>query len=166
MRHIDSPSGKLIAAMHHAALTALAQTPQGALRQADLMRQIEQRVPLDDWARTAYETTGHTRWRSIFAFASVALVKGGYVIKDKGVWTLTDEGRAVVSQPYDAQAFMAELSRRYAAWKHSQIAQPQAGNGSTSNPAAPEALTDDDALDAPEDRMARMLNAAHEALAA
>ena len=164
-----SRSDILIAAMHHAALTALAAAPNRQLQKQALMQAIESTVPLDDWACTVYDN-GNTRWRSIFAFASVGLTKGGYVTKSDGVWSITDEGCAVVAAPYDGPAFLLEVRRRYLDWKAAQLAAdhlltsantPDAiGNGETED-AGDEAL-----FERPEDRMSRTLHAAHEALAA
>ena len=126
MKKHTSRSSRLIAAMHHAALAALAASPTGQLSRDQVLQAIESTVELDDWARTVYDT-GHTRWRSIFAFASVALSKGGYVTKSRGVWSITGEGRAVVNAPYDGPAFLAEVKSRYQAWKSSQLA-PSTGH--------------------------------------
>ena len=149
-----SRSDVLIAAMHHAALKALAAAPNGQLKVGALMQAIESTVPLDDWARTVYDN-GNTRWRSIFAFASVELVKGGYVTKSRGVWSITDEGRAVVAAPYDGPAFLKELLRRYRVWKASQSIVP-----------TEEEAEDEPVFEQPEDRMSHTLHIAHEALAA
>lgn len=154
MNKQPSRSDVLIAAMHHAALKALAAAPNGQLQKQALMQAIESTVPLDDWARTVYDN-GNTRWRSIFAFASVELVKGGYVTKLRGVWSITDEGRAVAAAPYDGPAFLKELLRRYRVWKASQSIVP-----------AEEEAEDESLFEQPEDRMASILRNAHEALAA
>ncbi len=161
-----SRSDVLIAAMHHAALQALAAAPLGLLKVGALMQAIESAVPLDDWARTVYDN-GNTRWRSIFAFASVRLVKGGYVTKSRGVWSITDEGRRVLAGPYDGPAFLAEINRRYDAWKASQI-EPLASkpHGTSLALQGDEELTLDRVPEAPQERMDQILNAAHEALAA
>ena len=163
-----SRSARLIAAMHHAALTALAASPQGQLRKNQILQAIETHVQLDDWAREVYDTR-NTRWRSIFAFASVRLVKGGYVTKSRGVWTITDEGRAVATAPYDGPAFLAELSRRYQTWKGSQLA--------TTSSTAMQSFADVhgvddtppgdlDATEAPEELMMAILQKANESLSA
>jgi restriction system protein len=91
------------------------------------------------------------------------LVKGGYVTKSHGVWTITDEGRAVVNAPYDGPAFLAELNLRYQAWKGSQLAlQTSATTQETE-----EVRDDDDLLaDLPEVRMATIKHQANEALSA
>lgn len=162
-----SRSSHLTAAMHHAALTALAASPHGQLHVDQIMQAIETHVPLDEWARVVYDN-GNTRWHSIFAFASVELVKGGYVTKQRGVWAITDEGRAVAHAPYDGLAFLAELGRRYQAWKGSQLATPDSALLSLT-PAHDDDDTTLDDLDAPEPpevRMATILRQANETLSA
>ena len=164
MEKLLSRSDQLIASMHHAALQALAQAPGGQLRKRDLMQAIEAKVPLDEWARTVYEGSGHTRWRSIFNFSSVGLLKGGYVTNEaRGIWRITDEGRVVATQPFDSSAFLTELNRRYKLWENSQIkwevvTLPEA--------AVQNEVEDGAALEAPEERMARTVKAAHDALSA
>lgn len=149
-----SRSDVLIAAMHHAALKALAAAPNGQLQKQALMQAIERTVSLDDWARVVYDN-GNTRWRSIFGFASVELVKGGYVTKSRGVWSITDEGRAVAAAPYDGPAFLKELLRRYRVWKASQ-----------SIVSEEEDADDEPLFEQPEDRMSSIVRSAHETLAA
>jgi restriction system protein len=157
-----SRSSRLIAAMHHAALTALAATPSGQLHKEQIMLAIESTVALDEWAREVYDT-GNTRWRSIFAFASVGLVKGGYVTKQRGVWAITEEGRAVANAPYDGPVFLAEINGRYQAWKRSQLS---AQTSATTQETEEEEDEDDLLVDFPEERMATILRHANEALSA
>jgi restriction system protein len=154
---------QLIANMHHVALQALANASGGQLRRGDLMQAIETSVPLDDWACAVYEGSGNTRWRSIFSFASLGLVKGGYVTKSRGVWTITDEGRIVVAQPFNDSEFLAEVERRYRVWKNSQIE-----SEIMTSPQLTEQNDGEDCvgLEAPEERIARTIKTAHDALAA
>jgi restriction system protein len=157
----QSRSDKLIADMHRAALTALSESPAGQLRKSDLLHEVEARVALDEWAKEIYESTGAIRWQSIFAFASVGLVKGGYVTKTKGTWTITNEGRTVVSQAFDGPAFLAEINRRYQVWKSSQLA-----GDISSAPVSPVQEELQDPPEVPEERIARTIRTAHEDLAA
>ena len=53
---------------------------------------VENRVPLDDWARRTYEKSGGVQWRISLGFYTMSCVKPGYLIKRKGVWYLTPEG--------------------------------------------------------------------------
>ena len=156
-----SRSSRLIAAMHHAALTALAASPNGQLRKDQILRAIETTAHLDDWALAVYDN-GNTRWHSIFGFASVGLVKGGYVTKSSlGMWVITDEGRVVAKAPFDGPAFLAEVNRRYQAWKSSQL------TAQTSATALENEEEDDETLaDLPEERMANILRQANEASSA
>lgn len=156
-----SPSKKLIAAMHYAALNALSLAPLGCLHSREVLQAVEQNTTLDDWALVKYEGSGNTRWRSIFAFSSVALMKGGYVTKAKGIWTITDVGRSVLAKPFDGAAFVTEIARRYREWKNQQIA-------SVSSEGVTPVLEEEeaDSEESPRDRMSRTLKSAHEALAA
>ena len=64
----------------------------GELSGRELMEILSKEVDLDEWAMQRYEVTGNTRWRSILHFASIACVKAGYLVKRKGIWSLTSEG--------------------------------------------------------------------------
>ena len=81
------------------------------------MAEIERRVAFDEWAKTVYETSGHIRWRSIFGFSSVGLVKAGYVTKTRAVWAVTPEGRKAIDSPFDPRQFIDEVNRRYVHWR-------------------------------------------------
>lgn len=159
MKAKPSRSAALIAAMHFAALKALDAAPNGQLKKNEISQAIEDNVPLDEWALEVYET-GNTRWRSIFAFASVGLVKGGYVTKSQGVWAITDQGRTVVEAPYDGPAFLAEVNQRYQDWKSSQLSME------TVIPSPTAADAEDEVPEPPELRMAAIQNQANEALSA
>ena len=70
----------------------------GELNGRELMDIIEKEVRFDDWAKHQYEKTGNMRWKSILHFASIACVKAGYLVKRKGVWSLTQEGESAMSK--------------------------------------------------------------------
>lgn len=148
--------------MHFSALTALSKAENGQLQQSDLYKAIEANTELDDWALEPYES-GVIRWRSIFGFASVGLIKGGYLKKSKGIWSITDEGRSVLSKPFDGVTFLAEINRRYQAWKSAQIV----NEGSSISSSGEMAVGSEEELpEAPEELISRTVKAAHEALAA
>lgn len=116
-----SRSDQLIAEMDYAALQALMDAG-GSLSRADLMQAIEKRVSLDDWALEAYEGSGNVRWRSIFGFNSVGLSKGGYVEKNKGVWTITEAGRKLAAKDFAPAALVGEIRQAYRLWHKAQAA--------------------------------------------
>lgn len=156
-----SRSDQLIAAMHHAALQALAASPSGQLQKTDVLQAIEAQVTLDEWARELYDN-GNVRWRSIFGFASVGLVKGGFMTKPaRSIWQITDEGRAIVNSPFNGPAFLQEVQRRYNAWKANQLETENLSQ-------VLKTITDFDLeeVEAPEVRMAAIQRQANEALSA
>lgn len=53
-------------------------------------------------------------------FATITSVKAGWLVKDKGVWRLTDEGRAAYHQFPDPEDFENEARRLYQEWAAQQ----------------------------------------------
>jgi hypothetical protein len=91
------------------------------MKQGDLMRAIESLVPLHEWAFETDETTGNVRWRFIFVFASVGLVKAQYVVKERGVWSIAECVRSAIAGIFELERFLLETNRLYREWKTSQI---------------------------------------------
>lgn len=157
-----SRSEKLITAMHEEALKALASAPGGQLRRRDLLKTIEATVPLDAWAQEGLESSGVPRWHKILGFSSVGMSKAGWIVKGQGAWRITPEGLDVLASHLTPQDYLAEMKKRYEAWKSSQI------GSAASDDANPGVEPDDDEpLSAvPEERMEQTLKLAHEDLAA
>ena len=64
----------------------------GELPGREVIREVENRTSLDEWAKEVYEKSGYVRWQSILHFFSIDAIKAGYLIKKKGIWYLTPEG--------------------------------------------------------------------------
>lgn len=66
------------------------------LNLSDIYSIVEKKVQLSEYAK---ETTasGGQRWRNILQFYSIELGAAGFLLKQKGVWYLTDEGLSVYS---------------------------------------------------------------------
>ena len=103
-----------------AALSWLGQQP-GPVRGNDIMSAIEPNLVLDDWARETMESNGLPRWRMYVHFFSVDAVKSGYLLKNKGVWTLTAQGRQALE--LGEEGYFLQAQRGYRAWKAEQLAQ-------------------------------------------
>ena len=58
----------------------------------DLLKKVEEKVELDEWAKASYEKSGYVRWQSILHFFSIDCLKAGFLIKKQGVWYITPEG--------------------------------------------------------------------------
>ena len=63
---------------------------------------------------TAFEQTFYSdrpnvrRYEKIVRFSTIAPVKAGWMVKNKGAWSLTDEGRAAYSRYSDPEQFTRE----------------------------------------------------------
>jgi restriction system protein len=158
-----SRSDLLITATHEACLKALAAAPGGELRRRDLLRAIEQAVPLDAWSLEGLEVSGVPRWHKIFGFSSVGMGKAGWVLKERGTWRITPEGRSLIAQPLAPVEYLDEMTRRYDAWKSSQIVSAVANH---SGPTSEGTFDEGPLLIDPDERIEQTLKGAHDALAA
>lgn len=118
-----SPSRALAARVIFEAMKLLTENG-GEMSLTEIMKRVEDRVELDDWARAVYEKTRYTRWQSILHFFSIDCVKAGFLIKRRGVWFITPEGeQAILLGPV---GLLQEATRRYREWdkQRERVAKP------------------------------------------
>ena len=87
----------------------------GELAGRELMDIMDKELDLDDWATDRYEKTGNTRWKSILHFASIACVKAGFLVKRKGIWSLTQEGENAMAK--GEKGLYADARKEFRKWK-------------------------------------------------
>ncbi|SOY85123.1 Restriction endonuclease [Cupriavidus taiwanensis] len=80
-------------------------------------------VTLSPYEAGIYESTGDRRFEKIVRFATVDCVKAGWLIKHKGVWSLTDTGTEAYQKHTDPASFYKEAVRLYNQWKAAQAGQ-------------------------------------------
>jgi restriction system protein len=101
-------------------LKVLCDQPDG-LEARKVLAAVETRLGLTDFERSDYPTSpGVRRFEKILRFSTIPAVKAGWLVKAKGTWTITDEGRAALDKFTDPAEFMRESVRRYRAWKKDQ----------------------------------------------
>jgi restriction system protein len=93
------------------------------------------RVTLTPYEAASYESGGR-RFEKIVRFATVDCVKAGWLLKDKGIWSITEEGQKAYAELPDPEAFYRRACKLYAEWK---AAQPDADVG----PTAPAGTSDE-----------------------
>jgi restriction system protein len=80
-------------------------------------------------ALTPYEIgsypSGGQRFDKIVRFATVDLAKAGWLLKSKGRWSPTEEGRKAHARFADPEDFYREAVRLYGRWKKSQPAEKE-----------------------------------------
>lgn len=92
--------------------------PEG-LQAAKAIDLLSGRVQLSPYEQGEYESGGR-RFDKIVRFATVDLVKAGWLLKDKGKWSVTEEGRRAHDKLKDPEVFYKRARQLYAEWKKSQ----------------------------------------------
>ena len=94
--------------------------PEG-LRAKDVIQRLRDAVPPTEYEKNDYASTpGVERFGKVVRFATIAPVKAGWMVKDKGTWYLTEEGKRAYEQFKDPLEFRLENGRLYDRWKDNQ----------------------------------------------
>ena len=115
------------------ALTGLLMKNPDGLPARDAIRALEELVPPTDWERETFPSGG-VRFEKIVRFATVDLVKANWLLKHKGVWTVTEVGRKAYEDFKDPEAFYKEACRLYHVWRNKR----DAAEGAEDDGASPE----------------------------
>lgn len=89
--------------------------PDG-LRASEALQTLSERVTLTPYEADNY-ASGARRFDKIVRLATVDCVKAGWLIKDKGIWSITDEGRKAHAELADPEAFYRQAVKLYNAWR-------------------------------------------------
>eukprot|EP01041_Mallomonas_annulata_P020906 gene20906-40825_t len=89
------------------------------MRASEALQILASRFTLSPYEADNYES-GSRRFEKIVRFATVDCVKAGWLVKDKGIWSITDEGRAAHAELTDPEAFYKRACKLYAEWKAAQ----------------------------------------------
>lgn len=91
----------------------LIQQNNGQMRSSDVFAELGKSFP-----QTQYEleptNSGNLRWENWLAFYSIDAVKAGFLVKDKGVWHITEEGEHALT--LSLEDFAAALKKGYDLW--------------------------------------------------
>ncbi len=100
-------------------LTVLRDHSEG-LHWKDLFAELDRIMPPNEFENGTYESSGQRRRPYIIRFSTIALVKAGWLIKDKGIWSITKEGReALVSHKTSAE-IQKQSGLLYNEWRSNQ----------------------------------------------
>lgn len=104
----------------HVLFDVLHEHPEG-LPAADAIRAVEQRVTLTPHETGQY-TDGTRRFDKIVRFATITTVKAGWLVKDRGRWTLTEPGWQARKKYHDPEEFVRRSVDLYREWQQGQTA--------------------------------------------
>ena len=85
----------------------------------DVLAKLEGRVPPTAFEQTSYEAGGR-RFEKIARFSTVGAVKAGWMLKEKGRWTITTEGSSALAEYPDAEALFRRANALYHVWRSNQ----------------------------------------------
>ena len=94
--------------------------PDG-VRAKDALALLESEVELSEYEKGEYPSGGR-RFEKIVRFATVDCVKAGWMVKNKGVWLITEDGRRAYQRLKEPDEFYREAQRLYREWKKSRKA--------------------------------------------
>jgi len=84
----------------------------------EVLRRLEDEVPPTETEAADYPNRpGVRRFEKTVRFASIPFVKAGWLVKDVGQWSLTDDGREAYERLSDPEEFMRQAIALYREWK-------------------------------------------------
>jgi restriction system protein len=92
--------------------------PEG-MRASEALTTLANAVDMTEYEAGDYESGGR-RFEKIVRFATVDCVKAGWLVKHKGLWTVTETGAAAYAAIQNPEAFYREAVRRYQKWRKAQ----------------------------------------------
>lgn len=111
-----------IGELMQAVFRVLADNPDG-LPAREVLDQVAHQIPLTDFEQSSYPNRPHVRrFEKIVRFATIAPVKAGWIIKDKGQWVLTELGRNAQQKFQDPAALQRQASQIYRQW-HANVSE-------------------------------------------
>lgn len=98
----------------------LRKSPSG-LKSSEAVQQLATTLKLTDYEKGFYESGGQ-RFEKILRFATVDCVKAGWMLKEKGNWSLTEAGLVAHSTYQDPEKLYREARKLYAEWRRANKA--------------------------------------------
>lgn len=87
----------------------------------EILAHIPQATTLSEYESGYYQSTpGSPRFEKIVRFATIDTVKAGWIVKSKGVWSMTEEGLKAYEKHKDPEEFYREAIRLYQLWNKSR----------------------------------------------
>jgi restriction system protein len=85
----------------------------------DALAALENRMSLTPYEQGTYDSGGR-RFEKIVRFSTIDCVKAGWLLKQKGRWSVTEEGRKAHEQLRDPETFYREAVSLFQRWKKAQ----------------------------------------------
>ena len=97
-------------------LNLLNKQDSGSMPFSTLKQQLFELLDFDDWEEYVYPNSGQIRWVVNLQYYSIDLVKAGLLLKNKGEWCITDEGRQALVDYDEPNKLFKYVHKLYAEW--------------------------------------------------
>ncbi|NMJ42803.1 Mrr restriction system protein [Roseomonas sp. JC162] len=111
----------------------------------DAIKQLEGSVSLSPYEAGDYPSGGR-RFDRIVRFATVDCSKAGWLVKEKGRWSITEDGRKAYSDFTDGEDFYRKARKLYQAWEKNKSGYPSESSF-TGEPASQPTELEDSAVE-------------------
>jgi restriction system protein len=100
--------------------------PDG-IRARDALAGVEERVGMTDFEAANYPNSDVRRFEKTVRFVTINAVKAGWMVKEAGVWSPTENGLKAYQDITDPEQFLIEAQKLYRAWEKAQPPQVKVG---------------------------------------
>jgi restriction system protein len=101
-------------------LNILKSEPQG-LHWKDLFSRLDEVLPPTEFEDRNYESNGNRRRPYIVRFSTIGLVKAGWLIKNQGTWSITEDGAEALNKYKTPDELQFQSGRMYKEWKLGRV---------------------------------------------
>jgi restriction system protein len=117
---MSSTSQVRVGQLQRGVFKLLLDQPEG-LPAKEIISGMVQVVPPTDFDKSDYpKHPGIQRFGKMIRFATIAPVKAGWMVKEKGKWYLTEEGKSAYARYQDPEEFNREARRLFDQWANKQ----------------------------------------------
>jgi restriction system protein len=117
---MSSTSQVRVGQLQRGVFKLLLDQPEG-LPAKEIISRMAQVVPPTDFEKSDYpKHPGTQRFGKMIRFGTIAPVKAGWLVKEKGKWYLTDEGKSAYARYQDPEEFNREARRLFDQWAGKQ----------------------------------------------
>jgi len=93
--------------------------PDG-IQARDALAEVEKRLGLTEFEAANYPNSDTRRFEKTVRFQTINAVKAGWMVKEAGVWSPTEEGLAAHRSFTDPGQFLKEAEKLYRVWEKAQ----------------------------------------------
>jgi restriction system protein len=110
-----------------AVFDVLASHPDG-VQAKQALAEVEDRIELTDFEKANYPGQDIRRFEKTVRFQTINAVKAGWMVKERGIWSATEDGLSAHSRYSDPTRFMEEAERGYRDWARDRPEQERAAD--------------------------------------